>query len=73
MKPELMGITMRVVEWAWVFIAVVSVWEVAANWSTDRSQSGLFALFGVGAVVMFVVRRKQRQKFESRHGNKPTE
>jgi hypothetical protein len=73
MKPELIGKTMRVVEWAWVFIAVVSVWEVAANWSTDRSQSGLFALFAVGAVVIFVVRRKQRQKFESRHGNKPTE
>lgn len=73
MKPELMGKTMRVVEWAWVFIAVVSVWEVAANWSTDRSQSGLFALFAIGAVVMFVVRRKQRQKFESRHGNNSAE
>lgn len=73
MKPELMGKTMRVVEWAWVFIAVVSVWEVAANWSTDRSQSGLFALFALGAVVMFVVRRKQRQKFESRHGNNAAE
>ena len=64
---------MRVVEWAWVFIAVVSVWEVAANWSTDLSQSGLFALFAVGAVVMFVVRRKQRQKFESRYGNNAAE
>ena len=73
MKPELMGKTMRIVEWAWVFIAVVSVWEVVANWSTDRSQSGLFGLFAVGAVVMFLVRRKQRQKFESRHLNRREE
>lgn len=73
MKPEMIGKTMQIVEWAWVFIAVISLWETVNYWSTDRSRAGLFILFAVGAGVMFFVRRRQRQRFEERHGNRNQE
>lgn len=72
MKPENMGKAMRVVEWAWIFIAGVSVLEVVQLWSVDRARAGLFGLFAGGAVVMYFVRRRQRQRFEERHKNNPS-
>jgi hypothetical protein len=69
MKPENMGKAMRIVEWAWVFIGGVSLLEVVQLWSVDRSKAGLFALFAVGAGVMYFLRRRQRQRFDDRHVN----
>ena len=55
----------RLFEYAYLAMAVFSVYIVIDNWNENRSRSYLFALFGIVAVFMFFFKRKFRKKIEA--------
>lgn len=57
----------KVVEIAWIVVAVLSAIEVYRLWGTFDQKFFIFLGFMVVAVVMFFFRRKQRQRLESRN------
>ena len=54
----------RLFEYAYLAMAVFSVYIVIDNWNDNRSRSYLFLLFGIVAVFMFFFKRKFRKKIE---------
>lgn len=57
----------KIFEIAYLVIAVVSTYEVFAQWNVDRNRAYLFILFAVVSVFMFFFRRKFRKKLEERN------
>ncbi|MBL7473001.1 hypothetical protein [Robertkochia sediminum] len=57
----------KIFEIAYLVIAVVSAYEVFAQWNVDRNRAYLFILFAVVSVFMFFFRRKFRKKLEERN------
>lgn len=57
---------LRIVEWMWLVISAVSLFEVVFQWSVDRSRAYLFIAFSVIGLGMFFFRKRQRQKMEDR-------
>ncbi len=58
----------RLFEYAYLAMAVFSVYIVIDNWSENRNRAYLFAFFGIVAVFMFFFKRKFRKKIEA-HNN----
>ncbi len=59
----------RLFEYAYIVMAVFSVYIVIDNWEENRGRSYLFALFGIVAVLMFFFKRKFRKKIEAHNKN----
>lgn len=57
---------LRVVEIAWVVIAIISAIEVYRMWPEVDNKFWIFTGFMVLAVVMFFVRRRQRLRYQER-------
>ncbi|MDZ7847375.1 MAG: hypothetical protein U5L96_11715 [Owenweeksia sp.] len=57
---------LRVVEIAWVVIAIISAIEVYRMWPEIDNKFWIFTGFMVLAVVMFFVRRRQRLRYQER-------
>jgi FtsH-binding integral membrane protein len=55
----------RLFEYAYIVMAVFSLYIVIENWGENRGRSYLFALFGIVAVLMFFFKRKFRKKIEA--------
>ncbi len=55
----------RLFEYAYIVMAVFSVYIVIDNWEENRGRAYLFALFGIVAVLMFFFKRKFRKKIEA--------
>lgn len=55
----------RLFEYAYVVMAVFSIYVVIDNWEENRGRSYLFAIFGIVAVLMFFFKRKFRKKIEA--------
>jgi FtsH-binding integral membrane protein len=51
-------------EYAYLAMAVFSVYVVIDNWEGNRGRSYLFGLFGIVAILMFFFKRKFRKKIE---------
>lgn len=56
----------KLFEIAYLVIAVISIYEVVANWNTERDRSYIFMVFAVISVFMFFFRRYYRKKFQRR-------
>lgn len=59
----------RLFEYAYIIMAIFSIYLVITNWETDRGQSYLFSFFGVLAIFMYFFKRRFRKKFEKHKGN----
>ncbi|NCF58195.1 MAG: hypothetical protein GWO77_03815 [Bacteroidetes bacterium] len=57
---------LKTTEWMWLVVAVLSLVEIGAQWTIDRSRAYLFVLFAITGVVMFILRRKARLAMEAR-------
>lgn len=57
---------MRIVEIAWVVIAVVCIMEVVNLWNDEGPQKWYFLVGVFFATFMFFFRRRQRQRFVKR-------
>jgi len=59
----------KLFEYAYIAMAIFSIYLVITNWETDRGQAYLFSFFGVLAIFMYFFKRRFRKKFEKRKGN----
>ena len=55
----------RLFEYAYLVMAIFSVYIVIDNWGANRARSYLFGIFGIVAVLMFFFKRKFRKKIEA--------
>lgn len=60
----------KVVEIAWIVIAVVCLFEVIREWGSGKETTYYFAGFGAFAIVMFYIRRRQRLRYEAHKAKK---
>lgn len=55
---------LKVVEVAWIVVAIISAGELVYMWGTFDTKFWVFLGFMVIAVFMFFFRRRQRQRYE---------
>ncbi len=60
----------RLFEYAYVFMAIFSIYLVVTNWETDRNRAYLFAFFTVVAIFMFFFKRRFRKMLEKRKSDR---
>lgn len=54
-------------EYAYLFIAALSLFETIRLWNTERNRAYIFAFFVVVAIFMFFFKRHFRRKLEERN------
>ncbi|MBL4887192.1 MAG: hypothetical protein JKZ03_01760 [Flavobacteriaceae bacterium] len=59
----------RFFEIAYLFIAIVFLYEAYEKWDVNRNKAYLFIFFVVVAIFMFFFKRKFRKKLEQRQKN----
>lgn len=52
----------QIISWAYLIVGVVFVFEIFANWNTDRNKSYMSMLMAVLAIFMFFFKRKYKNK-----------
>ncbi|MAO09169.1 MAG: hypothetical protein CL596_10695 [Alteromonas sp.] len=57
----------RIFEYAYIAMAIFSVYLVVTNWETNRGRAYIFAFFAVVAVFMFFFKRRFRKNMEKRN------
>ncbi len=57
----------RIFEYAYIGMAIFSIYLVITNWQDDRNRAYLFAFFFVVAVFMFIFKRNFRKRLEKRN------
>jgi len=60
----------RLFEYAYILMAILSIYIVVTNWDVDRNKAFLFAFFTIVAIFMFFFKRNFRKKIEARKNNK---
>ncbi|MEZ4779703.1 MAG: hypothetical protein R2786_10010 [Flavobacteriaceae bacterium] len=57
----------RLFEFAYIGMALFSVYLVITNWNSNRDRAYIFLFFGVVAVFMFFFKRRFRKNIEKRN------
>jgi len=60
----------KLFEYAYILMAIFSVYLVISYWEEDRNQAYLFVFFTVVAIFMFFFKRNFRKKIEKRNQNR---
>jgi hypothetical protein len=60
-----MNRALKIVEFAWIIIAVICLFEVIRLWGSGQVTLYYLGGFGIFAVIMFFVRRKQRLRYQA--------
>jgi len=60
----------RLFEYAYILMAVLSIYIVITNWEVDRNKAYLFTFFAIVTVFMYFFKRNFRKKIEGRKNNK---
>lgn len=60
----------RLFEYAYIAMAIFSIYLVFENWGEEGSRSYLFMFFAVMAVFMFFFKRRFRKNIENQNKNK---
>lgn len=68
-----MNKALKIVEIAWIVIFVICVFEVIRLFGSGQVTLYYFAGFGVFAVIMFYVRRRQRLRYQVNKAKKDAE
>ena len=56
-------------EYAYIAMAIGSMYLVITNWTENRGRAYMFIFFGVVAIFMFFFKRKFRKMIEERNKN----
>jgi|AntAceMinimDraft_11_1070367.scaffolds.fasta_scaffold492852_1 membrane protein implicated in regulation of membrane protease activity len=64
---------LRVVEIAWIVMAVLSVIQATSMWQQPGNEKWYFLGFSLFAVFMFFFRRRYRLRYEQRQADKERE
>lgn len=57
----------RLFEYAYIFMALFSLYLVITNWETNRERAYIFVFFGIVAIFMFFFKRRFRKNLEKRN------
>ena len=60
----------RLFEYAYIAMALFSLYLVYVNWEENRSRAYIFVFFAVVAVFMFFFKRRFRKNLEKRNQDK---
>ena len=60
----------RLFEYAYIVMAILSIYIAITNWGVDNNKAYLFAFFTIVAIFMFFFKRNFRKKVEGRKDNK---
>ena len=60
----------RLFEYAYLLMAIFSIYLVITNWEDNRNRAYLFAIFTIVAIFMFFFKRNFRKRIEERKRNK---
>ena len=60
----------RLFEYAYILMAILSIYIVITQWGEDRNKAYLFAFFTIVAIFMFFFKRNFRKKIEERKNKK---
>jgi len=60
----------RLFEYAYILMAVFSIYLVITNWGVDRNKVYLFAFFTIVAIFMYFFKRNFRKKIEAQKKSK---
>ena len=59
----------RLFEFAYIGMALFSIYLVITNWNSNRDRAYIFVFFGVIAIFMFFFKRRFRKNIEKRNQN----
>lgn len=57
----------RLFEYAYIFMALFSIYLVVTNWESNRDRAYIFVFFGIVAIFMFFFKRRFRKNLEKRN------
>jgi uncharacterized membrane protein len=60
----------RIFEYAYILMAIISIYVTIDNWTVNRNKAYLFAFFTVVAIFMFFFKRRFRKNMEERNQNR---
>ena len=60
----------RLFEYAYIVMAILSIYIAIINWGVDNNKAYLFAFFTIVAIFMFFFKRNFRKKIEGQKNNK---
>ena len=60
----------RLFEYAYIVMALFSIYLVIENWGDNRNRAYMFLFFAVMGVFMFFFKRKFRKNIENQNKNK---
>lgn len=62
--------TLRIVEIAWLVVITICVFEIVrAIVTQSTSNISMFVVVGIGATIMYILRRTQRKRYLRRENN----
>ncbi|MCX8147831.1 hypothetical protein [Thermaurantimonas aggregans] len=62
--------TLRIVEIAWLVVITICVFEIVRAIATDSGTNiSIYIVVGIGATIMFFLRRTQRKRYLRRDNN----
>mgnify|MGYP001038247565 CR=1 FL=1 len=57
---------LRYTEYVYLIVAALSIYKIAALWSSAPKETYIFIFFAVVSLAMFIFRRTYRKRFEKR-------
>ena len=66
MKSNFGRKSLKVVEWVWLVISILSLETIISQWDENREKAYIFLIFFLLGMFMFQLRRAQRKKMEAR-------
>ena len=58
---------LKIFQYAYIIFAVLFLWDVITNWTTDRNRAYMSLVFAALAIFMFFFRKRFGKKFEDRN------
>jgi hypothetical protein len=65
MKSNFGRKSIKIVEWIWLIISILSLETILSQWDKNREKAYIFVIFFLLGIFMFRLRRTQRKKMEA--------
>ena len=65
MKSNFGRKSIKIVEWIWLIISILSLETILSQWDENRQKAYIFVIFFLLGIFMFRLRRTQRKKMEA--------
>ena len=65
MKSNFGRKSIKIVEWIWLIISILSLETIISQWDENREKAYIFVIFFLLGIFMFRLSRTQRKKMEA--------